>query len=255
MAKLPELQPLPMPPAPLPAQPRWRKRLRTACLLSLACVPLVFLSLVSPDILGPFAAGFRWGAAPVVAAVAWVSAWLLTTPDPTDGSWLRASRWVIRASAVTQAVYCLLWLLMGAGICPSASGPVALATLILLLALFSMVGGVAAWGYRARLADRLGDRALRANFNVWKWIVGVLLVVSALGAIAFWPESAERYALHGTFAPPRDPEVRQLGHKIGWFCLCAGACTWYGWLIRRLMRRLRLPGEAPPEASSPSSLS
>lgn len=230
-----------MPPEPLPSQPRWRKRLRAACLLSLAALGPGFLCAMGPDIGGLWASGLRWGVGPVVTAVICISGWLLTTPDPTNSTWLRASRLVIRASLVTTVLDWLLGLAIVEGLFPLGDGRVTIGTLRLLSAFFGLIGGVAAFGYCARLADRLGDRVLRVNFNVLKWIVGILLAVMAIAMIASFPEAAQSYATQGGPSPGRDPEARRLGHKIAWFCLSASSSAWWAWLMYRLFRRLRLP--------------
>ena len=230
----------PMPVAPPEIAAKWLERVRLGNLLSLAFIPLSFCMGLPTMLWGaPIPVGSTC-AQLFVTSLYVMPVWLSTAGEPGRPGWLVYLRWAARAGWIFALVLPVLRLSIGGVLQVSFATDYQLASTHAFLEFASLACGLAAVIYLLRFSDRLGDRVLRINFAIFKWIWVVRVVVAGILMLADHRGVIQEQmdGIHRQFDAPT-PWQPKTGVLLGWLAFYAATGIWGVWVILRFMRRLR----------------
>lgn len=236
----------PMPIAPPEIAAAWLRRMSIGPLIALVTLPLGFLgwSII-------VFSGNRWaylaaaaGLYPLLAIATAFATWLETSPEPGNPYWMFPLRLVARLGilagiATTALIGCGALFHLPQDVLKPVTSAYILAQFVLTAGLIG-----ASW-YLSHLARRLGDRALKRNFGVLKWLGAIGFVLTLRSCLMHWPayyESTLRRIQEGMWPAASAQTASHTGLYI-WFLIMAIFLIWFAWLYWRLFRRLRQTAE------------
>lgn len=228
-----------MPDAPPEIVAAWVERIAKGALLGLWLLPFAFCHFLMA------LWGFipRWLSialiTPVLYVIQIIIAWLLTSPDPGDARWSACLRWGARMGPLAWLIVDLILLVpvLGLKVTPEITTYLALAYSALRLMYLAL--GAAGFWYLSRLAWRVRDRALRINFSVLKWTLGVVAVAGFLMKVISWGRSLRGDIVELHKAWNWQPPAQTAASVCFWVVFLLVFGGYYVWLQWRLWRRLR----------------
>ena len=211
----------------------WRRRRRIGAMVALALLALhaIYAVLgrygVRPGLLVSNAQG---SLSLIIGAV---GLWLLTSPEPGNPQWLRLRRWALRIAIVLAIL-----LNLAAWVAYLATGSFPKETEARTPQIVAVMVVSSLWlclcSYLRVLAERLRDRALRANMTVLVVISALAVILAAGSLVAGVPQASSRPA-SATAASADAAYASPTGVLVFWLAVFA----WHGWILWRFAHRLK----------------